>query len=352
MKDGGDTLPLEIDWAALTAWIVGNDIGTTIHDARPLSGGTQNRVLLLRVDARDLVLRCPPLHPRASSNKTMLRESTVLAALSDTGVPHPRLVAACGDLEVLGMTFYLMEAIDGFNPGEEVSDRYASDRDIRHESGLAVARALAHLGEVDPAATPLTQRPGSFLSRQVDQWQDLLGSYSADGTYSPALPRVEPTAEWLRGNQPGDQKPGIMHGDFHLNNVLLRRETPEVAAIVDWEMCTVGDPLIDLGWLLACWPQQPAPVATGARLADHGNLPTRGELIAEYSSASSRSLDAIDWYTALAAFKLGIVLEGTWVRALHGQAPHDVGQRLHDCAVGLLEVSSRIAAGDWSVTAD
>ncbi|MBS9376035.1 putative aminoglycoside phosphotransferase [Rhodococcus sp. B50] len=338
----------------MASWIRENDLGTTIADVRPLAGGTQNRVLRLRVDDRDLVLRCPPLHPRPSSNKTMLRESAVLSSLADTDVPHPRLVATCEDLEVLGMVFYLMEEVDGFNPGEEISDAYTADRDTRHESGLAVARALAHLGEVDPAGTPMAkfQRPGSFLSRQVDQWQKQLNGYSADSTYKPALPDVDLTAEWLRANQPDNQPPGIMHGDFHLNNVLLARNSPEVAAIVDWEMCTVGDPLLDLGWLLACWPHEPAPVATGARLASAGGLPTRTELVTAYSAASTRSVSEIDWYTALAGYKLGIVLEGTWARALAGKAPREVGLRLHECAIGLLEISARIASGDWSVAAE
>ena len=154
--------------------------------------------------------------------------------------------------------------------------------------------------------------------------------------------------QWLRANQPADPRPGIMHGDFHLNNVLLDAHRPEVAAIVDWEMCTVGDPMLDLGWLLACWPQDPAPVATGERLAAAGGLPSRRQVIEAYAATSSRSADEIDWYTALAGFKMAVVLEGTWVRALSGRAPREVGEHLHRCAIGLFELSARIAAGDWS----
>lgn len=343
----------EIDRAALTAWIREQGIGTTVSDLQPLTGGTQNRVLRLRVDDRKLVLRCPPLHPRPSSNRTMLREIAVLSTLTDTSVPHPRLVAGCEDLDVLGTVFYLMDEVDGFNPGEEIAARYESDPEVRHESGLAVARALARLSAVDPAGTPMAalERPGGFLSRQVDQWRGRLDEYSATGAYrADSLPGVDRIADWLRARRPRDAAPGIMHGDFHLNNVLLTRERPGVAAIVDWEMCTVGDPLLDLGWLLICWPQDPAPVAAGERLGAAGDLPTRTELVSAYADVSGRDVSEIDWYTAMAGFKLGIVLEGTWVRSLIGEAPREVGERLHRCAVGLLDVSSRIVTGDWSVT--
>lgn len=207
----------EINWAALTAWLRAQGIGATITDVRPLSGGTQNRVLGLQIDDRRLVLRCPPLHPRPSSNRTMLRESAVLTTLANTAVPHPRLVAACEDLDVLGMACYLMEEVDGFNPGEQLSATYASDAGIRHESGLAIARALAELGEVDPTDTPMTryQRSGSFLARQVDQWRAQLHSYTEQFAHpADSLPHIDLTAEWLLTNQPPDPRPGIMHGDF------------------------------------------------------------------------------------------------------------------------------------------
>lgn len=349
-----DTTAIEIDWDALAAWIRERGIGRTLSDIRPLAGGTQNRVIGFMADDRKLVLRCPPRFPRPSSNRTMTRESTVLTTLAQTDVPHPTLIAACDDLSVLGMNFYLMEEVDGFNPGEEVSDRYLADPTLRHESGLAVARALARLGNVDPSGTPMSelQRPGSFLSRQVDQWKSQLDGYADEPAYEPgSLPDVDRVADWLRRNQPEDATPGILHGDFHLNNVLLSRDRPEVAAFVDWEMATVGDPLLDLGWLLICWPQDPAPVGSGGRLASAGDLATRRELVAAYASLSHRDVSHIDWYTAMAGFKLGIVLEGTWVRSLGGKAPADVGERLHRIAISLLDVASQIAAGRWSVTA-
>ncbi|MGN7778044.1 phosphotransferase family protein [Mycolicibacterium sp. 22603] len=341
---------LEIDLAPVQTWLRERGIGDSITAARTLTGGTQNRVIALEVDGRRLVLRCPPAHPRPSSNRTMLREVAALTSLAGTAVPHPRLLACCDDLTVMDMVFYLMEEVDGFNPGDSISEHYRTDAATRHESGLAVARALAVLGELDPTGTPMAgfAKPGSFLDRQVDQWAGVLSGYEYGDNDAGDLPDVGRTVQWLRTHQPTDPRPGIMHGDFHLNNVLLDAHRPEVSAIVDWEMCTVGDPLLDLGWLLACWPQDPAPVATGERLAAAGGLPSRREVIEAYAATSSRSSDEIDWYTALAGFKMAVVLEGTWVRALSGHAPREIGEHLHRCAIGLFELSARIAVGDWS----
>jgi aminoglycoside phosphotransferase (APT) family kinase protein len=137
-----------------------------------------------------------------------------------------------------------------------------------------------------------------------------------------------------------------MHGDAHLNNVMLRRDRPEVAAFVDWEMCTVGDPLVDLGWMLVCWPAEANPIGAGVPLASLGGLATRSELLDAYMSAGGRRTGHLDWYLAFACFKLGAVIEGTWVRYLAGQASREAGEMLHASAVALMETGTRISAGD------
>ena len=170
-------------------------------------------------------------------------------------MPHPGFIAGCDDLDVLGVVFYLMEEIDGFNPGDSMDEAYVRDASMRHEVGLSYAGSLARLGNVAWEGSPLAElkRPGSFLERQVPQFLRLLESYRHD-RYAPESLAVEELAEWLESNRPPDGTPGIMHGDPHMSNVLLRRDKPELAAFVDWEMCTVGDPLLDLGWMLICWP--------------------------------------------------------------------------------------------------
>ncbi len=333
--------------AALGAWIRARGIGSAVDEVEPLAGGTQNVVVRLRVDGRRLVLRRPPPHPRPNSNRTMQREIAVLQTLAGSAVPHPEFVAGCEDLDVLGVVFYVMEDVDGFNPATEVAPAYVADPRMRHRVGLNYAADLARLSAAPWQGRPLQRlhRPGSFLARQVPNFLALLDSYRHE-RYHPEALDVGRLAEWLGENRPPDGEPGIMHGDAHLNNVLLRRDEPEVAAFVDWEMCTIGDPLLDLGWILVCWPHDPDPISAGRELAALGDLPSRTELVAAYADAGGRLTHNLDWYIAMACFKLAIVIEGTYSRYLAGKAHREAGERLHDSASRLIGLGLRVAAGD------
>lgn len=154
-----------------------------------------------------------------------------------------------------------------------------------------------------------------------------------DGYPGHSLPHVDALADWLTRHRPPRFLPGIMHGDYHMANLMFRNEGPQVAAIVDWEMCTLGDPLLDFGWLLATWPQDGATAAVGGV----SDLPTRAELIAHYAAAGQRSVEYASWYAVMASFKLAIVLEGTHARAHAGKAPKSTGDMLHALAIGLLD---------------
>ena len=349
MPDEAQQLPTlsDADQIALQRWVREQGLGSTVTDVEPLTGGTQNIVVRVRVDGRPMVLRRPPLHPRPTSDKTMLREIAALQTLAGTSVPHPAFIAGCDDLNVLGVVFYLMEEIDGFNPGSEMSEAYVADADMRHQVGLSYAASLAQLGNAAWEGKPLAElkRPGSFLERQVPQFRRLLESYRHD-RYEPEALAVGELAEWLESNRPPDGKPGIMHGDPHLSNVLLRRDKPELAAFVDWEMCTVGDPLLDLGWMLICWPLETNTITAGAELAALGGLASRRELLEAYLAAGGRETSRLDWYVAMACFKLGIVIEGTWSRFLIGQASREAGERLHSNAQNLIDMGTRVAKGD------
>jgi aminoglycoside phosphotransferase (APT) family kinase protein len=145
-------------------------------------------------------------------------------------------------------------------------------------------------------------------------------------------------ADWLERNRPNSFAPGLMHGDFHLANVMFSLAGPEVAAIVDWELCTVGDPLLDLGWVLATWPAGGQALDLfDSPLAKAGGLATAAELVERYAERSGRDLSAITWYFVLACFKLAIILEGTYARSCAGQAPRAVGERLHGLGKHLFE---------------
>ncbi|MGW6728014.1 phosphotransferase family protein [Nocardia sp. NPDC055029] len=326
--------------SALASWMDIEGLGHgPLTDLRAIGGGTQNIMLRFTRSSTEFVLRRGPLHPRATTNDNLRREMRLLSALADTAVPHARLIASCPDESVLGESvFYLMEPVDGFNAAVELPTLHASDENVRYQMGLAVVDALAILSTTDFEAVGLAEfgRPEGFLERQVPRWLSELDSYTRFAGYpSHELP-VEPVAEWLTRNRPATGPIGIMHGDYHLANVMFAPDGPEVAAIVDWEMCTLGDPMLDLGWLLATWPDPDRRVDTiGSALAGAGGLPTAQELVRRYGERTGFDVSAADWYTVLACFKLGIILEGTYARSCAGLTSAELGLRLHTIATSL-----------------
>lgn len=329
---------------ALAAWMTERGLGSgPFQNIQTLAGGTQNILVRFSRDGRDYVLRRPPFHPRPNSNETMRREARLLAALAGTNVPHPALIAACGDEAVLGAAFYLMEPIEGFNPASGLPSLHAGSAEVQHRMGLALIEGLAALGALDHVALGLGDfgKPEGFLDRQVDRWQSQLDSYAefAGWPGPAALGDVAGIGRWLEAHRPASFTPGIMHGDFHLANVMYRHDGPELAAIVDWELATIGDPLIDLGWLLATWPGPGEESAVS--VTPWIGFPTAAELVTHYRACSQRDLTAIQWYAVFACYKLAILLEGTHARACAGKAPKDVGDRLHARSQWLFERARR-----------
>ena len=327
---------------AVTDWMSRQGLGEgPLEDISELSGGTQNIMLRFTRSGRPYVLRRGPRHLRPRSNTVILRETRVLAALAGTDVPHPGLIATCDDPGVLGdAVFYLMEPVDGFNAGEELPPLHAGDPKVRFGMGLSMADALAKLGAVDHVAVGLADfgKPAGFLERQVPRWLSELESYSEFENYpGPDIPGVDDVAKWLEQGRPSAWTPGIMHGDYHAANVMFSRTGPEVVAIVDWEMCTIGDPLLDLGWLLATWRQADGTSVFGHTLTELGGLASSEDLLERYAANTTRDLSHINWYTVLACFKLGIVIEGTLARACAGKAPKEVGDQLHAATLRLFE---------------
>lgn len=333
---------IPIDLNALASWmdVQGLEQGR-ISEAALLTGGTQNILLKFRRGDRHFVLRRPPLHLRANSNETMRREARVLGALAGTDVPHPGLIGACATEDVLGAAFYLMEPIDGFSAPAGLPPLHAGDPAIRRQMGFAMVDAILALGRVDHVAVGLADfgKTEGYLERQVPRWRSQLESYGeyAGWPGSAGLPGVDKVAAWLCDHQPRNFIPGIIHGDFHFGNVMFRRDSPQLAAVIDWELATVGDPLIDLGWLLATWstPEYPAPESL--RIEPWDGFPTPDELVARYVAGSSRDLSSIKWYAVLACYKLGIILEGTYARACDGKAPQETGEKLHSHTVSLFQ---------------
>ena len=332
----------EVDLKAVADWMSEQRLGDgPLDDVSAVTGGTQNVMLRFNRSGREYVLRRGPRHLRPRSNSVILRETRVLAALAGSDVPHPHLIATCDDTGVLGdAVFYLMEPIDGFNAGEGLPPLHAGDPGVRFQMGLSMADALAKLGAVDHVAVGLADfgKPEGFLERQVPRWLSELESYQQFDNYpGPHIPGVEQVSAWLEQHRPSNWMPGIMHGDYHAANVMFSRTGPEVVAIVDWEMCTIGDPLLDLGWLLATWRQADGSSVFGHALGGQDGLASTDDLLQRYAANTVRDLSHITWYTVLACFKLGIVIEGTLARACAGKAEKEVGDQLHAATVHLFQ---------------
>lgn len=272
----------------------------------------------------------------------MLREARVLQALAGSGVPHPGYIAHCEDESVLGAVFFLMEPVEGFNPSTGLPEPHRSDVAMRHRMSECHMEALAKLGMLDYVSLGLKDfgKPEGFLRRQPGRWRSELGVFSKlEGYGDSKLPHEQEIYIWLENNIPAETKPGIIHGDCHMANTMFSNNDGELAALIDWEMSTIGDPLLDLGWVMATTDDGDGLTTTSLTLED-GFL-SIAEMVAHYGKHSSRDLSSLQWYAVLACYKLGVILEGTHARACAGKADKAVGDQLHGFALGLFNRAHR-----------
>jgi aminoglycoside phosphotransferase (APT) family kinase protein len=307
-----------MDTNRLAAWL--DDEGLPgkgeLIEHRYLSGGSQNEIYEIRRGELHAALRIPPPTAPASRDEGIMREWRIIEALDGTDVPHTPAIAACADTDILGRAFYLMGFVDGWSPMNV--DRWPApfDDDLEERRGLAyqLAEGIALLSKVDWQAKGLDDlgRPDGFHERQVDRWTSFLERIKGR-----ELPGFDEASTWLRSHRPLDYIPGLMHGDDQFANVMYRDGAPaRLAAIVDWEMGTVGDPKLDLGWMVQGWPEDTmAPEAAGSSYVDLYGMPSRSEIIEHYAEVSGRQVDDIDFYVVLAKWKLAIVLEQGFQRA-------------------------------------
>jgi aminoglycoside phosphotransferase (APT) family kinase protein len=335
-----------VDVAALEAWLVTNlDGGPPLEIERMGEAtGVANALFGVRWGGRDLVLRRPPAAKITASAGNMVRERRVLAALADSPVRHPRLVAACEDPDVLGVPFLLMERVDGFTPTDPLPAPFDTDQAARHALGIEAVDAIAELAIVDWRTAGLEGfgKPDGFLARQVDRWRWQLDSYRTR-----EISLLEPLSDWLRRHLPPPGPIGIMHGDYSMFNVMFASCLPaRLAAIVDWDSATVGEPLMDLGHLLARWDEPgEAPTRLGAAdIADRTGLATRAELAACYAASTGFDLTHLRYYQVLSLFKLGCIMEGYYAREVAAGVPD--GGRFAETAPGLFTDAMRIARGE------
>ena len=285
-----------------------------------IAGGRSNLTYVVRDAGRSWVVRRPPLAHVLPTAHDMAREWRVMSALQGMGIPVPTTVAFCDDVAVIGAPFYVMDFVDGEVVREHLPAAWPDNRDTRQAMSRALIDVLLALHAVDPGAVGLQDfgRPAGFLERQVRRWWQ---QWEASKTRE--LPEIEELHSRLLAGVPEQSPAGIVHGDYRFDNVIYSATDPGViAAVVDWEMSTVGDPLCDLGLLIVYWPDDPDDPAKGVHPGARGNLgpgfPTRDEVVTMYAAGSTRDLSTLEWYVALAHYKLAIIAEGIHARFLMG----------------------------------
>jgi aminoglycoside phosphotransferase (APT) family kinase protein len=298
-----------------------------------LGGGNSNETIAVAGAGAPCILRRPPAASIAPSAHAMDREFAILTALGGRGVPAPRPLALSTHPPML-----LMERVEGASPTERLPAAYPPGAASVRAAGEAAIDALVALHAVDWRAAGLEGfgRPDGFLERQVGRWR---GQYERIRVRE--LPRFDAVAEWLAANRPAGGPPAILHGDFHADNCLFSLGAPvRVTAIVDWEMATIGDPLLDLGLLLAFWGTDRPPAPAMPRVQGFSRVPgapSRAELAGRYAERSGRSVEALDWYMTLAFWKLAAIVEGAYAQFLDGRLSSDYARALGDDVPRLLD---------------
>jgi len=284
-----------------------------------ITTGHSNEVFRLERGGLVAVLRRPPRTPLSPTAHDMAREFRVLAALHDPAgwqvhSPVPVPIACCTDVDVIGAPFYLMHFVDGVVVRESLPTALAADPHAARACAFALVDALAGIHRFDWRAGGLEGfgRPDGYLDRQVPRWLGQLERYKTR-----ELSDVDEAAAWLVDRVPPAQKPGVIHGDYKLDNVMFAPDLPvELVAVVDWEQSTIGDPLVDLGWLVGLWAQagDAASHAGVSPFAGRADTPTRHELVERYAQDTDRDLEHLNYYCVLGLFKLACVMEGSFAR--------------------------------------
>jgi aminoglycoside phosphotransferase (APT) family kinase protein len=290
----------------------------TVRRLERITSGSSNEIFELSTDNGPVILRRPPRQRLSASAHDVAREYRVLRALKDTVVPHPEAIHLCTDDSVIGTPFLLMSKVEGFHLKAPYPGHARSGGAMRAMM-FDFIEVIAHLSRVDWEAAGLTGfgRPAGYLDRQVDRWLGQLAGYQTRN-----LPKLAEVASWLRARQPESGPPGIIHGDYQFLNVLFANDLPaRVAGVLDWEQSTIGDPLVDLGWVLGLWTEAGEESPLNAFYGNASQLPdapTRAELAERYAAVSGRPVENRRYYEALALFKLGCIAEGSYYRHING----------------------------------
>jgi aminoglycoside phosphotransferase (APT) family kinase protein len=291
-------------------------------------------------------LRRAPQHASSATAHDVLREFRILDAIKDERVRIARPIVACDDAAVFGAPFYIMQRIDGVPIQQRIPEQWS---EAPHTHGRALEEmidALIEIHAVDWRACGLGPLAPSadYLARQLARWLAQLASYNGRD-----LAIAHTVAAWLDERRPVDQPSALCHGDYKLDNVLFaRRAPPQLLAVVDWEMASIGDPLVDLAWALIFHPGPEGTMRLGMAKEPRfaaDTLPDRAALLARYASASGRDTTMIAWYDVFARWKLAIALEGSYAKFQRGQSAKPIHEFFGKQADLLLASAAEMIGG-------
>lgn len=305
---------------AIADYLDDHGIGAgSVHWER-IGEGQSNVTYRIRRENADVVLRRGPRPPIPRSTHDMVREARIQTVLRRQGVAVPQIVSVCEDDSVLGVPFYIMD----FVQGTVVTDRLPAvldDHRARRGFGEALVDQLSALHDVDVTDPEVASlgRPEGYLERQIALFSSLW-----EKNTKRSLPGVGRLGEWLESNRPSTQRHSVVHGDYRAGNAMIAPQAPvRVAAVLDWEMSTLGDPLADLGYFLATYSDaaHPRTVMDLTPVTSEAGFPDRAELTARYRDRTGLDLAALPWYQALALWKAAIFSEAIYTRWLSGEVP-------------------------------
>ncbi|QIG38463.1 phosphotransferase family protein [Microbacterium sp. 4R-513] len=329
------TEPPGLDVAGLTAWLTRShpDLAAAPLHASLIAGGRSNLTYAVDGARLPLVVRRPPLGHVLSTAHDMRREHRVISALGSTAVPVPRAIDVVDDTaraEVTGTVFFVMERAPGRVLAHRAQNADYTPAGLR-SLGLGLAQHLADLHAVDPERVGLADfgRPDGYLARQLSTWRRQL-----DASRSRATPALDELQERLAADVPASARIGIVHGDYRLDNALVVGEgdEPHISAILDWEMATLGDPLVDLGIFGLYWNIADLPGgfegAVPSAVDPAAGYPDFDELVDAYAERAGTAVPELRWYRAFAAYKLAVILEGIHFRYQAGETVGEGFDRL------------------------
>lgn len=316
----------DLDEARLAGWLAATlPDGGGVLTLEKFPGGQSNPTYRVTRGGEAMVLRRKPFGTLLPSAHAVEREYRLIAALEPAGFPVPRAIALCEDADVIGAPFYLMALVEGRGFWNGVLPDVA--RDQRRPLYEAMIDTLAALHAIDHEAVGLADfgRPGNHFARQVERWTRQYRAAQTDD-----IPEAERLIEWLPATVPAQQRTSIIHGDYRIDNLVFAPDAPRVAAVLDWELATIGDPLADFAYLAMNWvmPADGRSGLGGIDLAAEG-LPTLDEAIARYCAATARDgLPDLHWYFAYNLFRLMGIVQGIKKRLIDGNASNAQAEQM------------------------